>query len=154
MTQQTTPPTQGMPWTDHYLLGHAKLDETHREFVAVVDHMLTCADAELAAAVSAFVVHAQAHFGDEKAMMEATDFPATDCHVDDHNAVLASALEVEHMVAAGNIEIGRAFAAELTRWFPSHADYLDSALAHWVVKRSTGGKPVVLKRNIAVERVE
>lgn len=150
---QTTATAQGLPWTDNFLLGHARLDETHREFVAVVDHMLTCADADLAAAVSAFVVHAEAHFADEEAMMEATGFPATDCHVDDHNAVFASAQEVEALVLAGNIEIGRVFAAELARWFPSHADYLDSALAHWVVKRSTGGKPVVLKRNVAV-RVE
>lgn len=150
---QTITPAQGLPWTDNFLLGHARLDETHREFVAVVDRMLTCADADLAGAVSAFVVHAEAHFADEKAMMEATGFPATDCHVDDHNAVFASAQEVEALVLAGNIEIGRAFAAELARWFPSHADYLDSALAHWVVKRSTGGKPVVLKRNVAV-RVE
>lgn len=151
---QTPTLAQGLPWTDNFLLGHARLDETHREFVAVVDRMLTCSDADFPAAMRAFIVHAEAHFGDEKAMMEATGFPATDCHVDDHNAVYSSALEVEPLVLAGNIEIGRAFAAELARWFPSHADYLDSALAHWVVKRSTGGKPVVLKRNIAVERAD
>ncbi|ENO87281.1 hemerythrin domain-containing protein [Thauera linaloolentis] len=149
MTQATIP-AQGMPWSDHYLLGHAGMDDTHREFVELVDRMLGCADDDFAAALRAFIVHAEAHFGEEKAMMEATDFPATECHVDDHEAVYASALEVEPLVRAGNVAIGRAFAAELARWFPSHADYLDSALAHWVVKRSTGGKPVVLKRNIAV----
>lgn len=151
MTQTST---QGMPWTDNYLLGHAKLDATHREFVEVVDRMLTCSDADFPAALRAFIVHAESHFGEEKAMMEATDFPAADCHIDDHNAVLGSAQEVEALVQGGNIEIGRAFAAELSRWFPSHADYLDSALAHWVVKRSTGGKPIVLKRNVAVRAEE
>ena len=43
----------------------------------------------------------------------------------------------------------RRFAEELTRWFPGHADYLDSALAAWMVKRRHGGKPVVLRRQIA-----
>ena len=31
----------GMPWTDNYLLGHAPMDDTHREFVEVVDAMLS-----------------------------------------------------------------------------------------------------------------
>lgn len=142
--------TQGMPWSDRYLLGHAGMDDTHREFVAVVDRMLQCADPDLAAAVQAFVVHAQAHFDEEKALMEGTDFPATECHVDDHNAVLNSAREVAELVQGGNLVVGRNFAQALVDWFPSHADYLDAALAHWLVKRSTGGKPVVLRRKEAV----
>lgn len=142
----------GMPWTDAYLLGHARMDETHREFVSAVDRMLTCADDEFGAALHAFIVHVEAHFAEEKALMESTDFPSTSCHVDDHDAVYKSALEVEPLVAAGNVEIGRKFAGALASWFPSHADYLDSALSHWVVKRSTGGKPVVLRRNVVVDR--
>jgi len=141
---------KGLPWSDRFLLGHSGMDDTHREFVALVDTMLTCADAAFPAAMQAFLVHAQAHFAEEKAMMEATDFPATACHVDDHEAVLGSALEVEPLVAAGNIEVGRQFAAALANWFPGHADYLDSALAHWVVKRSTGGKPIVVRRKESV----
>lgn len=142
--------TPGLPWTDHYLLGHAPMDDTHREFVAVVDAMLTCADADFAGHLRAFIVHAEKHFADEKAWMEASDFPSTSCHVDDHDAVLGSAREVEPHVRGGNVAIGRMFAAELARWFPGHADYLDSALAHWLVKKKAGGKPVVLRRNVKV----
>jgi hemerythrin len=40
-------------------------------------------------------------------------------------------------------------AAELVRWFPGHADYLDSALAHWMCKQRLGGKPVIIRRNAA-----
>jgi hemerythrin len=47
------------------------------------------------------------------------------------------------------VATARRFAEELTRWFPGHADYLDSALAAWMVKRRHGGKPVVLRRQIA-----
>lgn len=142
----------GLEWTDHFLLGHAKMDATHREFVDIVDRLLTCADAEFAAEFRRFVEHAEAHFGEERALMEGSDFPATSCHCDDHDAVLNSAREVEPLIAAGKVDIGRQFAAELARWFPSHADYLDSALAHWLVKRSTGGKPVVVRRNLEFAR--
>lgn len=142
----------GLPWTDHFLLGHAKMDATHREFVEIVDRLLSCPDGEFAVELRHFIDHAEAHFAEERALMEGSDFPATSCHCDDHDAVFNSALEVEPLVVAGNIDIGRQFAAELARWFPSHADYLDSALAHWLVKRSSGGKPVVVRRNLAFER--
>ncbi|MEG1733679.1 MAG: hypothetical protein RR283_01480, partial [Comamonas sp.] len=36
---------------------------------------------------------------------------------------------------------------QLFSWFPGHADYLDSALAAWMTKKTMGGKPVVLRRN-------
>ena len=140
----------GMPWTDNYLLGYTPMDDTHREFVQTVDALLASSDADLPACMRAFVEHAEKHFADEKAWMQASDFPATDCHVDDHEAVLKSAHEVEELVRGGNLEIARDFAAELVRWFPGHADYLDSALAHWLVKQKAGGKPVVLRRNVTL----
>lgn len=140
----------GMSWTDNYLLGYTPMDDTHREFVEVVDAMLSCDDADFPARLRAFIEHAEKHFADEKAWMQASDFPATDCHVDDHEAVLNSAHEVEPLVLDGNLEIGRSFAAELVKWFPGHADYLDSALAHWLVKKKAGGKPVVLRRNVTL----
>lgn len=84
--------------------------------------------------------------------MEETDFPPRDCHVDDHNAVMESAYQVEDLVRSGDVEVGREFAAELARWFPSHADYLDSALAQWLAKKKLGGVPVVLRRNLPIDR--
>ncbi|HWI12383.1 MAG TPA: hemerythrin, partial [Burkholderiaceae bacterium] len=72
--------------------------------------------------------------------------PAADCHADEHAAVLRSAHEVLARVDAGDVAIGRAFAAELARWFPSHVAHLDSALAHWLVKKRFGAAPLVLRR--------
>ncbi len=40
------------------------------------------------------------------------------------------------------------FALNLFQWFPGHADYLDSALVAWISKKTLGGKPVVLCRNL------
>lgn len=81
--------------------------------------------------------------------MTETEFPARDCHMTEHAAVIASVREVRALVEAGNANIARSLAAELARWFPGHADYLDSALAHWMFKRLHGGKPIVLRRGVA-----
>lgn len=66
----------GLPRTDNYLLGHAPMDDTHRAFVEVVDAVLSCADEDFAQTLRAFIVHAEKHLADEKAWMEASDFPA------------------------------------------------------------------------------
>jgi hemerythrin len=135
-------------WTDALLLGHTAMDRTHREFVDIVGAMTVCPDTELAACLHRFIDHAGAHFGEEDESMAETAFPAAECHVDEHAAVLRSAHEVLERVGAGDVEIGREFVAELVRWFSSHVAQLDSALAHWLVKRRHGGAPVVVRRDL------
>ncbi|TXH81108.1 hemerythrin domain-containing protein [Thauera aminoaromatica] len=144
--------TQGLQWTDAFLLGYEPMDDTHREFVEIVDRLLTCPDAEMAGLLQAFITHAEAHFGLENTWMEETGFPPRDCHISEHKAVMESALQVEDLVRSGDFATGREFAAELANWFPGHADYLDSALAQWMAKRKLGGVPVVLRRNLQFER--
>lgn len=136
-------------WRDEYLLGMPEMDSTHQAFVEVVAALLQAPDDEQLAALDRFIEHAQAHFGEEDRWMAETSFPPADCHVQEHAAVLKSAHEVREVVTQGRFDIGRSFAAELQRWFPGHADYLDSALAAWMVKRRHGGKPIVLKRGLA-----
>lgn len=136
-------------WTDTFLLGFQPMDDTHQEFVAIVNAMLTADDAAMADVVASFEDHAKAHFDQEARWMDETGFPARQCHVDEHAAVMKSVYEVRDLVAAGNIAVARRFAAELKKWFPGHADYLDSALAQWMVKKRMGGVPIVLKRDLS-----
>lgn len=135
-------------WTDKFLLGYGPMDAVHREFVELVNALRTCSEAEMPAALDAFAKHAEQHFSEELEWMKATDFPATECHGDEHAAVLKSVHEVQALVAAGNCTHVRSLADALVDWFPGHADYLDSALAHWLVKKRHGGAPVVLRRGI------
>lgn len=134
-------------WHDQFLLGHAEMDETHKEFVELVNALLTLSDAELPSALAAFSAHAEAHFAQENEWMEKNDFPPRDCHIDEHNKVLASVHEVQQQLAQGDVAIVRDLAKALMDWFPAHADYLDSALATWLVKRTHAGAPLVLRRN-------
>lgn len=137
-------------WSDGYLLGHHPMDDIHEEFVDLVGRMQRAADAELPALLEAFAAHAKAHFEAENTWMIETDFPARDCHIDEHAAVMRSIEEVQTLLAQGRHDICRSLADELARWFPGHADYLDSALAHWLSKKRLGGIPVVLRRNLAL----
>lgn len=136
-------------WDDRYLLGHRGIDDTHREFVALVDAMLTAGDLAFPAALDAFARHAKSHFEEEDRLMDQHDFPARGCHKDEHDKVLASVREVQALVSVGEVEIGRELALALMDWFPGHADYMDSALATWLVMKATQGKPLVLRRNMA-----
>lgn len=135
-------------WSDAFKLGYSPMDETHEEFVEIVNTMLACPDDELLRHLDAFAVHGESHFAQELTWMKETDFPSTECHAGEHDAVMKSVHEVRDLLAAGgNPEIARGLARELARWFPGHADYLDSALAQWLVKKKSGGVPIVLRRN-------
>ncbi len=143
-----------MQWSDQFLLGYPAMDATHAEFVACVAALQNAEDAQLADCLEAFAAHAVAHFAQEELWMQTTGFPAAQCHIDEHAAVLASVREVQALlVDADNgprrFRIVRDLTAELVRWFPGHADYLDAALSHWMSKRAHGGAPVVLRRGVA-----
>jgi len=138
--------TSTFEWDDRYLVGHNAMDETHREFAVRVNAMLCAGDAEFAAALDAFARHAEEHFASEQKLMERYEFPPRDCHLDEHERVMASVREVRPLVAAGDIETGRELAKALADWFPGHSDYMDASLAAWVVKKVSNGAPVVLRR--------
>ena len=139
-------------WRDEYLLGYPPMDRTHREFVAVVGALVNCSDAGMEAALRRVLAHLETHFGEENRWMNEMDFPARGCHIDEHAAVEKSVREVLALVETGDTSHVRSLARALTDWFPGHADYLDSALSAWISKQTAGGKPVVLRRNVASGR--
>lgn len=147
-SQQAENPGRPFPWTDRYLMGYKPMDDTHREFVEIVDALLSADDAQIAAHLAAFAAHAERHFEEERAWMEETEFPARECHVDEHSKVMASVLQVQEIVAAGNTAEARSLAAALKDWFPGHADYMDASLSQWMCKKKLGGTPIVVRRNI------
>ena len=135
---------------DSLLLGEPQMDRVHQEFVELVARMERAGDDELAPLLEEFATHTRAHFEMENQWMTETAFPPRECHIDEHAAVMKSVDEVRVLLAQGNIAICRGLIQELVRWFPSHAHHLDSALAHWVSKLRTGGKPVVIRRGLTL----
>jgi len=142
---------QAFTWSDRYLLGHQSIDDTHREFVGYVRALQEASDTDIPEALEAFIRHAEAHFTQENGWLNAPDFPGGgECHIEEHEKVLSSAYDVRKVVAQGRYDVARAYAQALVDWFPGHADYMDSALATWLVKRSHNGRPLVFRRMEAV----
>ena len=135
------------PWSDVYLLGYPPMDETHREFVTLVDALLSDG-ADASGLLARFAEHAERHFSQEREWMESTDFPAAECHANEHQAVMNSVQGVLAEVQSGDASRVPSLAQALKDWFPGHADYMDASLAQWLAKRRMGGVPVVLRRNI------
>jgi hemerythrin len=144
----TTPP---LTWNDTLLLGDPEMDAVHEEFVAWIARLTHAQPAEVADVLSSLESHATSHFEMEDTWMRETDFPPRQCHTDEHAAVLLSIAGVRKRVATGDVAVAYDLAQALGDWFPKHADYLDSALAHWMCKRRWGGKPVVLRRGICAD---
>ena len=137
-----------LAWSDDLLLGEPSMDAEHEAFVTHLHALQTASDDALDACYQAFAEHAKAHFDQENAWMEETQFPPRQCHIDEHAAVLKSVDEVGALLAAGQHAIARELAQKVAEWFPAHLQHLDSALSHWVCKRRWGGKPVVLRRGL------
>ena len=142
-------PAAPLVWNDSLLLGDPEMDAVHEEFVACIAALIQADESGVAAALAALEHHAIGHFEMEDTWMRENDFPARGCHIDEHAAVLASIAGVRRRVADGETSAAYEIAQALSDWFPGHADYLDSALAHWMCKRRWGGKPVVLRRGVA-----
>lgn len=128
------------------LLGYQPMDAIHAEFEQLLGLANGAVEHDWAPLLSKIDAHLREHFAAEDKWMSETDFPPRDCHMDEHAAVLKSSAEVLELARAGDTRHAPSFVAELARWFPGHADYLDSALAAWMCKRQFGGKPVVLRR--------
>lgn len=142
-TGSTTP---GFEWTGQFESGHAEIDATHREFVALVDALLRCDEASVSAALDRLARHAASHFGEEDELMRSTGYTAAGCHMDEHVAVLSSIEEVRALAAQGDFRAARPLARALADWFPEHAEAMDHGLARWLLQQRLGGQPVTIRR--------
>lgn len=144
-------PSPAVPllWNDSLLLGDPEMDAVHEEFVACIAAVANAAEADVPAAFAELERQAKSHFDLEDNWMRDNDFPARECHINEHAAVMASIVGVRERIEAGETAQGYRIAQALADWFPGHADYLDSALAAWMCKRRWGGKPVVIRRGVA-----
>ena len=139
-------------WSDAMLVGHGAIDASHHEFVDVVGALEQCTTTTAASCLVAVQEHLLSHFEVEEVWMERLDFPAAECHVDEHRKVFEAVRKVTDLAAVGQVDLSdvKRLAKALVDWFPGHADYMDSALATWISKKTHGGSPVVLRRDLAL----
>jgi hemerythrin-like metal-binding protein len=125
-----------LQWTDSLLLNLPQMDDTHREFVALLDQVVNASDEKLLPLWQDLITHTDAHFAREDSWMKDTGFASSNCHTTQHQIVLQVMREGGKR---GDRAIVRQMADELGMWFPQHAQAMDAALALHL--RSVGNDP-------------
>jgi hemerythrin-like metal-binding protein len=115
-----------LEWSDALVLELPLMDDTHREFVDLLDVVQQADDASLPAHWQALIDHTDTHFSREDAWMAATGFAPQNCHATQHAVVLKVLREGAEQ---GDLSVIRQMAHELTLWFPHHAQTMDASLA-------------------------
>ena len=115
-----------LQWTDSLALGLPQMDNTHREFVDLLDQVVNASDDAILPLWHALVEHTDEHFAREDRWMKDTGFASSNCHSTQHQVVLQVMREGERRAELAMV---RQMADELGIWFPQHAQAMDAALA-------------------------
>jgi len=116
---------------ERYRLGIPRMDDTHREFVELVNRLAAAPNNDFIPLFAELQSHTSEHFEQENAWMERSNFPALREHLDEHRRVLGELDRFGQRAAAGRVSMARAYVTEqLPHWFDLHAKTMDSALAH------------------------
>ncbi|HEX4986606.1 MAG TPA: hemerythrin domain-containing protein [Burkholderiales bacterium] len=124
-----------MEWNDALVLDHGVMDDTHREFIELLNRLADAPDGEVLDVLDVFIVHTEAHFAQEQRWMEKMAFPPLECHAREHDGVLETAREVRRRAAAGDLRYGRMLAEAVAQWFANHAASMDHVLALYMKEK-------------------
>lgn len=118
-------------WKDsHFRLGIDTMDDTHIEFVELVNAIDMAEGEEFIRLFDELIDHTREHFDRENELMIESGFPALTEHQSEHARVLGELEKFGQRVHKGLIAFGRNYLrGSLAQWFPLHAATMDSALA-------------------------
>ena len=121
-----------LEWTDALALDQNTMDDTHREFVDLLNRVAASPAEGLLASLDEFVKHTEEHFSQEERWMQEFAFPPLHCHQGEHANVLEVIREVRKRVADGQVQLGKTLSEALAEWFPQHAGSMDAVLAMYM----------------------
>ena len=128
-----------LAWSEALALKQPRMDQTHREFVDLLQglgaaHAAGAADFD--ALLQGLQQHTEAHFAQEERWMADIGFAPQNCHSMQHAQVLKVLAEVRLAMAdGGDREVVAVLVDELGKWFVAHAQMMDAALAQIMVER-------------------
>lgn len=120
---------QGLTWAAGLHTGDSRMDDTHEEFVTMLNTLLATPMRDQLPLYRTFLDHTVAHFAQEERWMMATGFGPDNCHATHHATILDTMRAVETHYLDGDNEIIQRLAEALVEWFPQHARSMDSGLA-------------------------
>lgn len=119
----------GLTWAPNLQTGDPRMDDTHEEFVTMLNQLLTTPMRDQLPLYREFLAHTVAHFEQEERWMLATGFSADNCHASHHATILDTMRAVEEHYLKGDNDIIQRLAEALVEWFPQHAASMDAGLA-------------------------
>lgn len=127
-----------LAWTDKLVLNQPTLDDTHEEFVGLLNAFGTALDDGVDAlpAYHALLAHTEAHFAMEEDWMARCGFEPQNCHSSQHAMVLNVMREaLRYATELNDREPLNILRTELAGWFPQHAEAMDAALVFTMEQR-------------------
>lgn len=124
-----TPAPQGLAWSERLLTGDGRMDDTHEEFVQMLNELLALPESEQLPLYLKFIDHTVEHFAQEERWMVATGFAPDNCHASHHATILETMRAVVDHYQKGDTDIINRLAEALVEWFPQHAASMDAGLA-------------------------
>jgi len=119
----------GLNWSPTLSMGDARMDDTHEEFVTMLNQLLATPQNEQLPLYRRFVEHTVAHFAQEERWMLATGFTADNCHASHHATILETLHAVIPHYEQEDPDIITRLAEALVEWFPQHTASMDAGLA-------------------------
>ena len=130
MNQTATPAAPAtLDWTAALSVGDARMDDTHEEFVSMLNQLLATPPNEQLPLYRSFIEHTVEHFAQEERWMLATGFSADNCHAGHHATILETMNAVLEHSEKGDADIIKRMALALVEWFPQHTASMDAGLA-------------------------
>jgi hemerythrin-like metal-binding protein len=128
-TVNPTPPATGLSWNPRLQTGDERMDDTHEEFVDMLNRLIATPADEQLPLYREFIAHTVEHFAQEERWMLATGFAPDNCHASHHATILETMNAVVDHYQQGDTEIIGRLAEALAEWFPQHAASMDAGLA-------------------------
>lgn len=122
-------------WTEAFVLGDARTDHTHQEFIDLVNATTAAAPQDKLGLYQELLAHTVEHFAQEERWMRACGIPEDFCHFGQHNSVLEVMKEVERRALNGEPEYIASMIEALVEWFPGHAESMDAGLVSYLQEK-------------------
>lgn len=123
-------------WHDHYRVGNDTIDRQHRQLFDVGNRMVEAGDnEEMTYLFMLFYQHLDEHFLAEENLMKQHRYPDFSKHVDEHNRMLDSLIEVSKTIPGKqwNMDEIQVF---VSRWVLVHILEFDLPFAEFIKRRT------------------
>lgn len=128
-----------LTWHESLALQQPRMDQTHREFVDLLQDLGAAVDAgatDIELRLADLLRHTEAHFAQEERWLRDIGFAAENCHAAQHGQVLKVLGEVaQSWRDEANRALIRVLVQELGNWFVAHAKTMDAGLAQLMAEQ-------------------